>query len=82
MIRASRATLGDLPVCRCSPATRRGFHLWYEQKFGVPFSPLSARRRACFAMPPKTHAVAARLEAGGAMDIKAPFGLDDMFSFR
>ena len=30
----------------------------------------------------KTHAVAARLEADGTISIHAPFGLEDMFSFR
>ena len=30
----------------------------------------------------KTHSVGARLEADGALSIIAPFGLDDLFSFR
>ena len=30
----------------------------------------------------KTHAVGARLETDGRMSVLAPFGLDDIFSFR
>jgi uncharacterized protein len=57
-------------------------HLWFEQKFGVPFGPLSSSAEMLGRYASKTHAVAARLEADGRMAIIAPFGLDDIFSFR
>lgn len=57
-------------------------HLWYEQKFGSPFSPLTSSAEMLGRYASRTHAVGARLDARGAMEIVAPFGLDDLFSFR
>jgi len=57
-------------------------HLWFEQKFGAPFTPLSSAEEMLGRYASKTHAVAARLERDGRMTIIAPFGLDDIFSFR
>ena len=57
-------------------------HLWFEGKFGSPFSPLTSSAEMLGRYASKTHAVGARLDAMGAMEIVAPFGLDDLFSFR
>ncbi len=57
-------------------------HLWFPQKFGVPFEPLTSSSEMLGRYASKTHAVAARLESDGALTILAPFGLDDIFSFR
>lgn len=57
-------------------------HLWFEQKFGSPFSPLSSSAEMLGRYASKTHAVGARLDEKGEMEIIAPFGLDDLFSFR
>ena len=57
-------------------------HLWFPQKFGVPFAPLGSSEEMLGRYASTTHAVAARLEADGQMTILAPFGLDDIFSFR
>lgn len=58
-------------------------HLWFPQKFGVTdFVPLTSSAEMLGRYASKTHAVAARLEADGRMSIFAPFGLDDIFSFR
>ena len=57
-------------------------HLWFPQKFGVPFEPLISSGQMLGRYASKTHSVAARLEADGQMTILAPFGLDDIFSFR
>jgi hypothetical protein len=57
-------------------------HLWFEQKFGAPFSPLGSAAEMLGRYASKTHAVAARLEDDGSMHIIAPFGLDPIFSFR
>ena len=57
-------------------------HLWFPQKFGQPFTPLSSSAEMLGRYASKTHAVGVRLEADDAMTIIAPFGLDDMFSFR
>lgn len=57
-------------------------HLWFEAKFGSPFSPLASSAEMLGRYASRTHAVGARLARDGAMDIVAPFGLDDLFSFR
>ena len=57
-------------------------HIWFEQKFGSPFSPLTSSAEMLGRYASKTHAVGARLNAHGTMEIVAPFGLDDLFSFR
>ncbi|MGV8856538.1 MAG: nucleotidyltransferase family protein [Devosia sp.] len=57
-------------------------HLWYEQKYGSPFSPLTSSAEMLGRYASKCHAVGARLDAAGGMEIVAPFGLDDLFAFR
>ncbi len=57
-------------------------HLWFEQKFGIPFAPLTSSTEMLGRYASKTHAVAVRFEADGRLNIIAPFGLDDILSFR
>ena len=57
-------------------------HLWFETKFGAPFAPLSSAEEMLGRYASKTHAVAARHGRDGGIEIVAPFGLDDIFSFR
>lgn len=57
-------------------------HLWFPQKFGVPFTPLRSSAEMLGRYASKTHAVAVRLEPDDTLAILAPFGLDDIFSFR
>jgi hypothetical protein len=58
-------------------------HLWFPQKFGATdFAPLTSSEEMLGRYASKTHAVAARLEPDGRMSVLAPFGLDDIFSFR
>jgi hypothetical protein len=57
-------------------------HLWFPQKFGTAFEPLTSSAEMLGRYASKTHSVGARLEADGALSIIAPFGLDDLFSFR
>ena len=57
-------------------------HLWFEGKFGAAFAPLTSAEEMLGRYASKTHAVAARLEPDDTITIMAPFGLDDIFSFR
>ncbi|QEE22106.1 nucleotidyltransferase family protein [Youhaiella tibetensis] len=57
-------------------------HLWYERHFGRPYAPLASSREAIDRFACLTHAVGVRLIGDGRMEIYAPYGLDDMFSFR
>ena len=55
-------------------------HLWFEQRFGMPYPPLSCTDDAFERYVSVVHAVGVRLEDDGRLDILAPFGLDDLFS--
>lgn len=57
-------------------------HLWFTQKFGAPFAPLTSSEEMLGRYASKTHSVAARLESDDSISVLAPFGLDDIFSFR
>ena len=57
-------------------------HLWFEDKFGSPFAPLASSAEMLGRYASTTHAVGVRLTQAGTLDIVAPFGLDDLFSFR
>jgi hypothetical protein len=57
-------------------------HLWFPEKFGTAFEPLASSAEMLGRYASKTHAVGARLEQDDTMTIVAPFGLDDIFSFR
>jgi uncharacterized protein len=57
-------------------------HLWYEAHFGQPYAPLTSSRQAVDRFASVTHAVAVRLDGAGNLDVYAPYGLDDLFSFR
>ncbi len=57
-------------------------HLWYPDRFGriCPAYRSSAEALGYFAS--RTHAVGVRLTVANDIDVIAPFGLDDIFSFR
>lgn len=57
-------------------------HLWFPDKFGIPFPPLTHGDEAITRYSSQTHAVGLRLEADGALDLAAPFGLEPIFAFR
>jgi hypothetical protein len=57
-------------------------HLWFEQKFGEPYAPLSCTDEALERFVCPAFAVGARLESDGAITLAAPFGLDDLFAMR
>ncbi|MBN8632806.1 MAG: nucleotidyltransferase family protein [Rhodobacterales bacterium] len=56
-------------------------HLWYPSHFGQPYPQLAGSRQAIDLFASRTHCVGARLTASG-LEIYAPYGLDDIFSFR
>ncbi|HEY8575971.1 MAG TPA: nucleotidyltransferase family protein [Devosia sp.] len=57
-------------------------HLWYQDHFGTPYAPLQSSCEAIDRFASKTHSVGVRLGGDGTLSIYAPFGLDDLFSFR
>jgi len=57
-------------------------HLWYPERFGEAYPALSSSREAIDRFASVTHAVGARLDGAGEIELYTPFGLDDLFSFR
>ena len=57
-------------------------HVWFEDKFGEPYAPLTSSAEALERFVSATFAVGVRLERDGRMTIVAPFGLEDLFALR
>lgn len=57
-------------------------HLWFEGKFGEPYSPLTSSAEALGRFVSPLFAVGVRLEADDRLAIEAPFGLEDLFALR
>ncbi|WP_422616095.1 nucleotidyltransferase family protein [Ochrobactrum vermis] len=62
-------------------------HLWFEKRFGQPYAPLHSVTESIERYATIAHCVGARLAkddepADCGLLIHAPFGLDDIFSFR
>lgn len=57
-------------------------HLWFWDRFGEPYDPLTSTSEALQRFTSATFAVGVRLEADGRLTIQAPFGLDDLFNLR
>lgn len=57
-------------------------HLWFEDKFGEGYAPLSCTAEAVSRFTATTFAVGARLEADDRLTLVAPFGLEDLFALR
>jgi uncharacterized protein len=81
VIKQLEQALAGVPM-PIQPRNQARVHLWYEQKFGIPFTPLTRATESLLRYASKTHAVAVRLDEGGSLVIEAPFGLEDMFAFR
>jgi len=57
-------------------------HLWFEGKFGEPYTPLGGSREALERFVSPMFALGVRLDVDGALAICAPFGLEDLFALR
>ncbi len=57
-------------------------HLWFEQRFGEPYEPLTSSADALPRFLGTAFALGVRLEADDKLHIEAPFGLDDLFALR
>lgn len=81
VIRRAETVLGAAPT----PVEIRNqarAHLWFPEKFGVAYPPLANVDAALDRFASRTHAVAARLDDAGRIEIVAPFGLEDVFAMR
>ena len=57
-------------------------HLWFEGKFGEPYTALSCTDEALERFVATAFAVGVRLEPDDRISIAAPFGLEDLFALR
>jgi hypothetical protein len=81
VIRDMNAALPDL-ADKLEVRNQARVHLWYPKRFGRPYFPLSCAMESLTTYAAKTHAVAVRLGDGGAIDVRAPFGLVSIFAMR
>ena len=77
--RAAQHFSGPVPV---EIRNQARVHLWYQDRFGHPALPLTSCEDSLTRFASETHAVAVRLDAGGEIEILAPFGLEQMFDLR
>jgi hypothetical protein len=57
-------------------------HLWFEDHFGEPYTPLGCSAQALERFAAPAFAVGVRLAADDSLTVFAPFGLDDLFAMR
>lgn len=57
-------------------------HLWYQAHFGRPYEKLASSRQAIDRFACLTHCVGVQLAEDDQIRVYAPYGLDEMFSFR
>jgi hypothetical protein len=73
-----RSRLADFPA-PLEVRNQARVHLWFEDHFGIAYSPLSCADEAITRYASVTHAVGAKLTDDDRLDIFAPFGLEDIF---
>ncbi|MCQ2005655.1 nucleotidyltransferase family protein [Rhizobium sp. NRK18] len=81
VIRRAAGVFSDMAV----PAEVRNqarVHLWFGQHFGFDIEPIADCRDAVSRFSSVAYCVGARLDTAGDLQITAPYGLDDLFSFR
>lgn len=72
-IRAAREAFVDLGV-EVQVRNQARVHLWYPDKFGLPYAPLKRARHALRRYPCRASAVAISVTPEGEMALYAPFG--------
>lgn len=55
-------------------------HLWFMDRFGEPYEPLTGTDEALTRFVAPAFAVGVRLEADDTISVAAPFGLEDVFA--
>jgi hypothetical protein len=73
----------DAPLAAMVEARNQArVHLWFEDHFGEPYSPLGCSAEALNRFTAPAFAVGARLLADSQIEVVAPFGLEDLFALR
>jgi hypothetical protein len=79
VIRRVSAAIPDAPA-PIQPRNQARVHLWFEHRFGTPYSPLASADESLLRYAAIVHAVGVRLNDDNTLDVAAPFGLDDVFA--
>lgn len=81
VIRRLAVRFADLPL-PVQVRNQARVHLWFTEKFGLPFTLLKSSADMLTRFASKAHAVGIRLNDDASLTIEAPYGLDGIFSFR
>ena len=81
MIAGAAAVFAGLPL-PIEVRNQARVHLWYPKKFGRSCPRYTSSSHSLRFFASRTHAVGVRYGADGQLELVAPFGLDDIFSFR
>jgi len=81
IIRKVERRFAHLPL-RVEPRNQARVHLWFPERFNLPYPPLASSAESLERYATVAHAVAVHLRASDSLAVVAPFGLDDIFSFR
>jgi uncharacterized protein len=82
VIRRVKAAFNDPLRSLVEVRNQARVHLWFESRFGEPYTPLSRTAEALERFASATFAVGVRLEPDERIRIEAPFGLADLFALR
>jgi hypothetical protein len=76
---AFRATNLAVPV---ETRNQARVHLWFEDKFSVPYAPLASSAESLTRYESTASAIGIRLDDDDKLDIVAPFGIEDAMAMR
>ncbi len=82
VIHRVRAAFDEPLRCMIQVRNQARVHLWFEGKFGEPYTPLSSTAQALERFASPLFAVGVRLESDGRLHLEAPFGLADLFALH
>jgi uncharacterized protein len=77
--RVTQSIPGTPPV---EPRNQARVHLWYADHFGTPCPAYENARQPIDNFACRTHCVGLQLDQNDQLHLYAPYGLDDIFSFR
>jgi hypothetical protein len=82
VIRRAAAAFPPALSAKVEARNQARVHLWFEAHFGEPYAPLTSADEAIGRFVSPAFAVGISLAADGAIEIAAPFGLEDLFARR
>jgi hypothetical protein len=78
VIRNAATLFADLPV-KVQVRNQARVHLWYPEKFGIAYPPLTTAAEGILRFPCGASAIGMKRTGEGFLDLYAPFGLGDLW---